>query len=98
MQEIEPPIALRRPFAQRHADARGVVGRHFTGLEDLLFGPLDLLVGYPALADLLDRVQDEILHFLGRAAARHFGVHAHQTGIVLGAGIRRRAGGFLGFH
>ena len=74
VQEIKPPIALRRPFAERHADLRGVRGRALARFENLLLGAVDFLGRDAFRADFFGGGDQQVAHFLERTVARHFGV------------------------
>ena len=97
VQEVEPPITLRGPLAQRDRQPAGLRRREVTGLEDLLPGPLDFLSRHARRADLLDSGDQGITDVFQRTVARHFGLERQHARVVHGAGKRHNAGRFLGF-
>ena len=95
-EEVEPPIALRGPLAERDADLGGVGGGHFALFENRGLGAVDFLGGDALGGGFLDGGNEQVADFIQRTAGRDLGAAAEQTRIVLAARERAGGGGFLG--
>jgi hypothetical protein len=94
-QEVQPPVALGSPFAQRNGDLARVCCCQRTGLEDLLLGTCDLFGCDAGGADLFNRVEHRVAHVVQHLRVAHCRLHRHQPRVVLSASQHEHLRGLL---
>ena len=97
IQEIQPPISLRRPIAQLDGQFRGIGGRQLALLQEFQPCALDFLRRDLFLADRFGPFHHGLLRLFERVAAADFGHQFEDARVVPTAGVDRNRGRLLRF-
>ena len=96
MDEVQPPVSLGGPVAQRDRQPAAVGRRQFPTLQHHRANPLDFLGGHAFLRSLGDRVEHRLPEFFRLGVGGCLGEDQHHPGVVQREGCPADGSGLLG--